>query len=570
MKKLHSWRRIGFWANNLWIEGAREFHPDGEGIFLPHSVTNSTGGLKETTVSIPAATVSDFLFQMLRPKIFRFSSENLLYLHYRSLTNTSGSRFTPPGIGPQGPVNPAHLLKICTILYQQQHASDSKLHGNLSKTEFALTHEFFIQVCEKFPYSWRPVYRFHLFLISQFSFAHTSVTFNKMLDAVGKSRNIDLFWDLCSEIGDHRSVNIKTWIIALRTLASAKELKKCVEFFHLMNGFGYEYEVGTLNKVTDHLCRNKLVVEAKHLVFKLNDFIKPDRVTYRCLVYGFCDVGDLIEASKVWNLMVEEEGSFPDVLAAEVMIETLFKHNKFDDAIQLFQSMRAENLPLSTYRQMIKWFCNKGQMGEAYTVFQELQMRGMKPDHQIAGYIIYGLLRRGRVNEAYDVFHQVENADISVYHGMIKGLLRLKKPGEATEIFREMIRRGCEPIMHTYVMLLQGHLGKRGRRGEDPLVNFDTIFVGGLIKARRLLEATKYVERVMDRGTEVPRFDYNKFLHFFSNEEGVAMFAAMDEKLREVGLFDLADIFDRYGRKMATRDRRRRSEKSSLVSCHVE
>ena len=111
--------------------------------------------------------------------------------------------------------------------------------------------------------------------------------------------------------------------------------------------------------------------------------------------------------------------------------------------------------------------------------------------------------------------------------------------------------------MHTYIMLLQGHLGKRGRKGTDPLVNFETIFVGGLVKAGKSLEATKYVERSLRKGLEVPRFDYNKFLKYYSNEEGVVMFEEVAKKLREVGSVDLADIFERYGQRMATRDRRR-------------
>ncbi|KAI3452900.1 hypothetical protein Pfo_009563 [Paulownia fortunei] len=505
---------------------------------------------------------------MLRPTKFSKPSINLLHLHLQSLTTAAAATtVSPPQItNPIAPVNEAHLLRVCTVLYQQQNAPDTKLHTSLTKTQFHLNHEFFLQVCNKFPYSWRPIYKFHLFSLSQPHFTHTSTTFNKILDIVGKSRNIDLFWDLCREIGELRLVNIKTYVIALRTLAAARELKKCVEFFHLMNGFGYEYKVDTFNKVVEVLCRNKLVVEAKHVVVKLKDCIKPDAETYRWLICGFCDVGDLIEASKVWNLMVDE-GFKLDVNAMEVMLETLFKKNKFNEGLKLFQSVRVkwmEYLGLSTYRLVIKWLCKKGKMGESYVVFEEMQMRGIKADNEILGSIIYGLMNRGRVKEAYKVLEGVENADICVYHGMIKGLLRLKKASDATQVFREMIKRGCEPTMHTYVMLLQGHLGKRGRKGEDPLVNFDTIFVGGLIKAGKSLEATKYVERVMDRGLEVPRFDYNKFLHYFSNEEGVVMFEVMADKLREVGLFDLADIFARYSQKMATRERRRNRAIDSL------
>lgn len=380
-----------------------------------------------------------------------------------------------------------------------------------------------------------------------------------MLDVVGKSRNIDLLWELVQEIGQNRLVTDKTYKIAITTLASAREMKKCVEFFHVMNGFGYGYKLETFNKVIESLCKSKLVDEAKHIVLKMKDFVKPDGYSYKCLISGFCDVGDLVEASKIWNLMMEQ-GFEVDIDGVEKMMDILFKTNRFDEAMKLFQSIRVNrinDMGVSTYRLVIGWMCKREKLGLARMVFHEMRERGIEPDSMILGSLIYGFLSKARVREAYKIAEEIEMPDISVYHGLIKGLLRLKRANEATNVFREMIRRGCEPTMHTYVMLLQGHLGKRGRKGDDPLINFDTIFVGGLVKAGKSLEATKYVERVMNRGLEVPRFDYNRFLHYYSNEEGVVMFETMSKKLREVGLFDLGDIFQRYGEKMATRDKRR-------------
>ncbi|KAK7407419.1 hypothetical protein VNO78_09327 [Psophocarpus tetragonolobus] len=460
---------------------------------------------------------------------------------------------------PISPVNPEQLLRVCTILYQQQNSAESRLTSKLASCEFELTHEFFLQVCNKFPYSWRPVYRFFLFTQSLPHFSHTTLSFNKMLDVVGKSCNIDLFWELLNDMARRRFVNDKTFLIALRTLGGARELKKCVEFFHLMNSNGCEYNLGTLNKVVDAMCKSKLVDEAKFVAFKLKEFVRPDGVTYKYLVKGYCDKGDLVEASKVWNLMVDE-GFEADVDAVEKMMETLFKVNEYDEALKLFQTMRfkrMDELGGSTYGLVIRWLCKKGKMGQAHEVFEEMRERGICVDNSTLGHVVYGLLTRRRDREAYQVFEGIEVPDLSVYHGLIKGLLKLRRAGEATQVFREMIRRGCEPTMHTYIMLLQGHLGRRGRKGSDPLVNFDTIFVGGMVKAGKSREATKYVERVINRGMEVPRFDYNKFLHYFSNEEGVCMFEEVGKKLKEVGLFDLADILERYGQKMATRDRRR-------------
>ncbi|XP_061347347.1 putative pentatricopeptide repeat-containing protein At1g26500 [Gastrolobium bilobum] len=460
---------------------------------------------------------------------------------------------------PISPVNQDHLLRVCTVLYQQQNSPESRLHSKLASCEFRLTHEFFLQVCNNFPYSWRPVYRFFMYTQAHPHFDHTPVSFNKMLDVIGKSRNIDLFWNLLEDMARRRFANDKTFVIALRTFGGARELKKCVEFFHLMNSNGYEYNLETLNKVVEVMCLCKLVEEAKVVVFKLREWIRPDGVTYKHLIKGYCDKGDFIEASKIWNLM-EDEGFKPDVDAVEKMMETLFKGNHYGETLKLFQMMRLkrmDELGVSTYRLVIKWMCKKGMVSQAQVVFEEMRQRGIQIDNLTLGSVVFGLLTKRRVREAYQIVEGIDVPDISVYHGLIKGLLRLRRASEATQVFREMIRRGCEPTMHTYIMLLQGHLGKRGRKGSDPLINFDTIFVGGLVKAGKSREATKYVERVMNRGLEVPRFDYNKFLHYFSNEEGVFIFEEVGKKLREVGLVDLAEILERYGQKMATRDRRR-------------
>ncbi|KAK6931331.1 Pentatricopeptide repeat [Dillenia turbinata] len=474
----------------------------------------------------------------------------------RTFTTNSPEAQLP---NPITPVNQTLLLKVCTILYQQQHSPKSNLFSNLKKSEFDLTHEFFLQVCNKFPYSWRPIYNLFQYSESHLGFSHSSLTLNKMLDAIGKSKNIDLFWHVLHLMGYRGLVNDKTFKIAIKTLASSRELKKCLDFFHFMNEHGWYYSLDTMNKVIETLCGCKLVGEAKFVVFKLKPWIKPNGVTYKYLVCGFCDVGDIMEASKIWNLMVDE-GFEPKIDVFGKMLERLFKSNQFDEAMKLFQNMRIkrfDELGLSSYRIVINWMCKMGKISQAYVLFEEMQKRGILADNVILGSLVYGLVCKGRVREGYKIVEGIEKPDINVFHGLIKGLLRLKMAGEATEVFREMINRGCEPIMHTYIMLLQGHLGKRGRKGKDPLVNFDTIFVGGLVKAGKSLEATKYVERVMNRGMEVPRFDYNRFLHCYSNEDGVIMFEEIGKKLREVGMFDLADIFTRYGEKMATRERRR-------------
>ncbi|XP_015694712.2 putative pentatricopeptide repeat-containing protein At1g26500 [Oryza brachyantha] len=272
------------------------------------------------------------------------------------------------------------------------------------------------------------------------------------------------------------------------------------------------------------------------------------------------------DACRVWNGM-ERRGLEPGAPAYEEIVVTLFKNNRVPDAMKVFDGMRRRGVSDGgkggCYRAVVSWLCKEGRI--VYMVFAEMVKRGMEVDGEVMGNLVYGLLVRRRVREAYKLFHGVNEKDVALYHGLMKGLIRIKRAGEATEVFREMVARGCEPNMHTYIMLLQGHLGKSGRKGRDPLVNFESIFVGGLVKAGRTLEATKFVERTMWSGVDVPRFDYNKFLYYFSNEEGVSMFEEVGRRLKDVGHVDLGDIFLTYGERMATRDRRRRAMNGHLT-----
>ena len=356
-------------------------------------------------------------------------------------------------------------------------------------------------------------------------------------------------------------LNSRSMQLAIRAFARGNQLKKCVGVFHLFSRLDPVFcSVSALNGVVAELCSLRLVNEGKEIVFKLKDLIKPDGATYSLLVIGFCRAGNLVAAAKIWNIMADDRLA-PEVGSYNEMIATFFKSNRSGEAMAIFESMRGQklnDLEMSTYRTVILWLCKGGKIERPMMLMAEMLKRGIDIDGPILGSLGYGLICRRRINEAYKIMAATEEAPgISVYHGLIKGLLRIRRVREATEVFREMTRRGIQPCMHTYVMLLQGHLGKRGRKTGDRAVSFETIFVGGMVKSGRMLDVTKYIERAIRSGTEVPRFDYNKFLRDFSNEEGVVMFEQVGRRLNEIGMMDLGDIFLSYGEKMATRERRR-------------
>ncbi|KAL6855937.1 hypothetical protein ACP4OV_018739 [Aristida adscensionis] len=482
------------------------------------------------------------------------------------LLSTAAAAAEPPA---PKPTDPALLLRLCTVLYQQQHAPDDALRRRLSALPLraapADLRELFLQASARFPRSWRPVHRLLAHLSARHGgggggFPHSPATAARLLDVLAKAGNIDLLHSTLRSL-PRAQLSAAAIRAAVRGLAPAREVGKVAALVTL---FPESHRARVLTFVTDVACSACRLPDVAEKAIKRAEHRHGVARTARCcelLVVAYCRAGMLADACRVWNGM-GKRGLDPGAAAYEEIVVTMFKNNRVADAMKVFDAMRRSGVSDEgggCCRAVVSWLSKEGRVWGVYMVFAEMVKRGVEVDGEVLGDLVYALMARRRVREGYRVFHGVREKGVALYHGLMKGLLRIKRAGEATEVFREMIARGCEPNMHTYIMLLQGHLGKRGRKGKDPLVNFESIFVGGLVKAGRTLQATKFVERTMWGGVDVPRFDYNKFLHYFSNEDGVVMFEEVGKRLREVGMIDLGDILLTYGERMATRDRRRGS-----------
>ncbi|KAJ0982009.1 hypothetical protein J5N97_010264 [Dioscorea zingiberensis] len=303
-------------------------------------------------------------------------------------------------------VDPELLLRLSTVLYQQQHAPDSKLHSHLRSLPLPLpiSHELVLQLCSRFPLSWRPLHRFLLFSqLPPSSFSHSPTTFARTLSVFGASKNIDLLWSSFTGAVLARSdlLTASSLLTVVRFLAESREITKCVRVFDSIIGPHFKplYSIETLNLVVESLSDRKLVREAKDLVSKLRTSIPPDGDTYGLLIIGFCRIGDLVTASKLWNRAVEQ-GLEPGVDAYEEMIVTLFKINQIEDALRMFAALRARRFldaRADSYRAVIQWMCKQqGRVRHAYMVFDEMLKRGLwlETDNQTLAALVYGLVVR--------------------------------------------------------------------------------------------------------------------------------------------------------------------------------
>ncbi|TVU38099.1 hypothetical protein EJB05_11451, partial [Eragrostis curvula] len=125
----------------------------------------------------------------------------------------------------------------------------------------------------------------------------------------------------------------------------------------------------------------------------------------------------------------------------------LYQHqNAPDDAFNrrarhalpiIFHRRRLLDLPAARRgregrRRRVPWLCKEGKWG-AFIVFAEMSIKGMEVDGEVMGDLVYELMARRRTLQ---------------FHGLMKGLIWIKRTGETTKVFIEMIASGCKPNMH--------------------------------------------------------------------------------------------------------------------------
>eukprot|EP01018_Ginkgo_biloba_P037287 Gb_00455 [translate_table: standard] len=453
------------------------------------------------------------------------------------------------------------VLRVAELLKQHQFASDTKLEQALALGKCYLSHEFVLNVLNKFLRDRRPAWRFFLWAAAQSEesgYNHNSTTYNKMIDILGKTKQFQTIWQLVEEMGNRGLITLKTLEISIKAFAGAGQMKKAVRIFDLVTSCNTNVNVDDFNFILDALSRARLSSEGYIIFKKLKPTFPSNPKTYSIVLLGLCRVNNVTQAMKVWNEMVEQ-GFKPHVIDCNAMLEALFKGKKHQEAFKLFHFMLPNANALS-YTIVIDALCRENKIEQALKLFDEMKDKRWAPDVAVYKCMIIGLGNAKRLDEAYQMLEGMKEPHIGVYNALIKVMVNLRRPDEANQLFHKMIKNGCEPIMHTYVMLMQVNFGVRmGRKGSCHDVNFHTVFVGGLIKEGRSQEASKYLESIIYKGIRPPRFDYNKFLgDFSSSHDGLNIFEEVAEKMRQAGKLDISDVFLRYSQKMTTRDKRRR------------
>lgn len=182
-----------------------------------------------------------------------------------------------------------------------------------------------------------------------------------------------------------------------------------------------------------------LPVDARRVLEGMED---PDAVSWTTMVSGLARMGLVDEAREVFDGIPERgPASWNAMIAAYVQAD------RFKDAFDLFNQMRAEGVELDKFvaASMLAACTGLGALDQGDWIHRYIKKSGIELDPKLATTIIDMYCKCGCLEKAYEVFKGLEIKGQSSWNCMIGGLAVHGQGEAAIQLFKEMERSKVMP-----------------------------------------------------------------------------------------------------------------------------
>ncbi|KAG9150322.1 hypothetical protein Leryth_017625 [Lithospermum erythrorhizon] len=409
--------------------------------------------------------------------------------------------------GAKSKVDAEEVDRVCKLI-DELFALDRNMEAVLDGCGVVLTHDLVVDVLDRFKHARKVAFRFFCWSGDRPGFGHDSGTYNKMMEILGKTKQFETMVSVLEDMGERGLLTLETFQISIKAFAAAKERKKA------------------------WVWKAKLGKEAQTLFERLEHRFTPNIRTYTVLLNGWCRVKNLLEAGKIWNMMIDK-GFKPDIVAHNTMLDGLLKCKKRSDAIKLFEVMRAKGPSpnVKSYTILIRDLCKQGEMDMAIGYFGEMLDSGGEPDAAIYTCLVTGYGNQNKMDKVYRLLVEMKekgfSPDAQLYNALIKLMINHQMLDEIVQVAAR--------------------------------INSYTVLIGGLIRLGRSVEACKFLEEMLEKGMKAPQLDYNSFAADFSRAGKPDILDELAQRTKFSGKSEVSNEFARWAEMMKKRVKRRDS-----------
>ncbi|KAL6633653.1 hypothetical protein ACP70R_026324 [Stipagrostis hirtigluma subsp. patula] len=238
------------------------------------------------------------------------------------------------------------------------------------------------------------------------------------------------------------------------------DFEQAYKMMLVMQGLGVEADADTYSTLITGLCRAGRVTEAFGVLDRMVEVgCLPMVHTYTPIVQGYCREGRIEDAKELIAVM-ESVGCPPNVVTYNILIKALCDHARFDEVEQILKDSRTKGWKPSavTYNTYTNGLYKKGMVKEALEVLNVMRGEGLDPTAFTWSISLNCLCHDSRISDAISLLASgtalTWHADVTAYNTVMSRLCDLGRWRGVLELLTDMIKKGINPNMRTFNILI--------------------------------------------------------------------------------------------------------------------
>ncbi|CAK9175464.1 unnamed protein product [Ilex paraguariensis] len=290
-------------------------------------------------------------------------------------------------------------------------------------------------------------------------FYHTPFSLDTMLYILGRNRKFDLIWEVLLETKrkDRSLISTRTVMVVLGRIAKVCSVRQTVESFRRFKRLVLEFDTTCYNALLRTLCQEKSMRDARNVYHSLKPEFRPDLQTFNILLSG-------------WKSSEEADGFFeemrqmgikPDIVSYNCLIDVYCKGREVDKAYKVVEKMKEEEISpdVISYTSIIVGLGLVGQPDKAREVLKEMKEYGCYPDVAAYNAAIRNFCIAKRLGDAYKLMDEmvgmVLSPNATTYNVFFRSFYWCNDLRSSWSLYQRMRETGCLPNTQSCMFLIR-------------------------------------------------------------------------------------------------------------------